>query len=303
MTRDPRLRYAAYAALYFFWGTTFLGIRVAVQHGFPPFILSALRHGSAGLILLGLARGRGTALPKPAEMLGAALMGICFLALANGTCAWAMQSVESGYATLVIAGVPLAALAYGALFRGQAARRAEWGLVLLGLAGVALLLSPKAAQGHSSSPWGLLALVAATLIWSITMVEKGRFAQPTDPLMLTAFQMLGGGAALLLLSLPTERPSLAALRALPQQAWLAWAYLVVFGSCVGYGAFSYLLSVDPPARVGTYSYVNPVVAVSAGHLVLGEVVSPVILASSALILASVAGLLMLKPHADEGEQP
>jgi drug/metabolite transporter (DMT)-like permease len=298
-----RLRSAAYAALYFFWGTTFLGIRVAVQHGFPPFLLSGLRHGSAGLLLLALARGRGAALPTVREAWGAAAMGVCFLALANGTCAWAMRFVESGYATLVIAGVPLAALAYGALFRGQAARRAEWGLVLLGLGGVGLLLSPQASQGHSSSPWGVLALVAATLIWSVTMVEKDRFAQPKDPLVLTAFQMLGGGAVLLLLSLPSEAPSLAQLQALPSAAWGALAYLIIFGSCVGYGAFSYLLQVDPPARVGTYSYVNPVVAVITGHFVLGEVISPLILGSSLLILASVAGILMLKPRADEGEKP
>ena len=98
-----RLRLLAYGALYFFWGTTFLGIRVAVQHGFPPFILSGLRHGSAGLILYGLARGRGVALPKRGEMLGAMAMGVCFLALANGTCAvrgGRFQSTQASCATI-----------------------------------------------------------------------------------------------------------------------------------------------------------------------------------------------------------
>jgi drug/metabolite transporter (DMT)-like permease len=299
---NARLRLAAYASLYFFWGTTFLGIRVAVQHGFPPFALSALRHGSAGVILLALARGRGTALPPRGQALGAMLLGVCFLALANGTCAWAMRSVDSGYATLLIAGVPLVALSYSALFQRKPVHRREWALVLLGLAGVAILLSPGAARSHSSDPWALAALVAATVIWSVTMAEKGRFAQPSDPLMLTAFQMLGGGLVLLLVSALSERQSWGALPQLPWQAWSAWLYLVVFGSCVGYGAFSYLLGVDSPQRVGTYAYVNPVVAVIAGNLVLGERIGAAILVSSALILASVAGVLLLKP-AVQGEKP
>lgn len=303
MKRDPRLRYAAYGALYFFWGTTFLAIRLAVQHGFPPFALSALRHGSAGLILFGLARGRGTALPTRREMLGAAAMGVCFLALANGTCAWAMRYVDSGYATLLIAGVPIVALAYGAKVQGKAVRKGEWRLVLLGLAGAAILLSPGAARGHSSAPVARLALVAATIIWAVTMAEKQRFPAPKDPLMLTAFQMAGGGTALLLVSAASEAQLWSSLPSLPLAAWWAWAYLVVFGSCVGYGAFSYLLSTDPPQLVGTYAYVNPVVAVIAGHYVLGERISGAILFSSALILISVAGLLLMEPHADEGEQP
>ena len=289
-----RWRLWAYAGLYFFWGTTFLGIRIAVQHGLPPFFLSGLRHGSAGLILLVLARQQGAAWPSRAQALGAALMGVLFLAAANGTCAWAMQYVESGYATLVIAGVPLMAFGYSAIFQGQKVRHLELALLLLGLLGVAILFSPGAASQHSSNAWGLAALVVATLIWSVTMAEKKRFAQPTHPLMLTAFQMLGGGSVLGLVSLGVEHPWTLDFSAVPLQAWAAWAYLVVFGSCVGYASFSYLLGLDPPQRVGTYAYVNPIVAVLAGHWILGEAISPVILVSGALIVASVAGLLSMK---------
>lgn len=287
-------RLPAYAALYLFWGTTFLGIRIAVQQGFPPFLLSGLRHLSAGVLLFALARALGAGLPSRGQAGGGMLMGFFFLALANGTCAWAMRYVESGYATLMIAGVPIVALAYGAAFQGKKAGAPEWALVLLGLAGVAVLLSPSASSAHSSSPWGLAALLAATVVWSITMAEKGRFAQPQHPLMLTAFQMLGGGLALLAFAAWTERPGLAQLQALPSAAWGAWAYLVLFGSALGYGAFSYLLSVDPIHRVGTYAYVNPLVAVLAGHWMLGEAISPPILISGLLILASVAGLLGMK---------
>ncbi len=289
-----RLRLLAYAGLYFFWGTTFLGIRIAVQHGLPPFFLSALRHGSAGLLLLALARWQGAPWPTRPQALGAALMGVLFLAAANGTCAWAMQFVESGYATLVIAGVPLMAFGYGALVQGQKVRPLELLLLLLGLAGVGLLLSPKAAGQHSSNGWGLVALVAATLVWSATMAEKKRFAQPSHPLMLTAWQMLGGGSALCLVSLGVEHPWTLDLGAVPWEAWGAWAYLVLFGSCVGYASFSFLLGLDTPQRVGTYAYVNPIVAVLAGHWILGEQITPLVLLSSALIVASVAGLLSLK---------
>jgi drug/metabolite transporter (DMT)-like permease len=126
------------------------------------------------------------------------------------------------------------------------------------------------------------------------MAEKARFEQPRSALMLTAFQMLGGGGVLCLLSLAVEQPWTLDLTAVPAQAWAAWAYLVVFGSCVGYASFSYLLSIDPPQQVGTYSYVNPIVAVLAGHWILGEEISSVVLLSTALIVASVAGLLSLK---------
>lgn len=287
-------RLPAYAALYFFWGTTFLGIRIAVQQGFPPFLLSGLRHLSAGLLLFALAKALGAKLPTGPQARGGMLMGFFFLALANGTCAWAMRYVESGYATLMIAGVPLVALAYGAAFQAKKVGAMEWGLVLLGLGGVAVLFSPTASAAHSSNPWGLVALLAATIVWSITMAEKGRFAQPQHPLMLTAFQMFGGGGALLLFSAGVEQPTLAQLGALPGAAWGAWAYLVVFGSALGYGAFSYLLSIDPPQQVGTYAYVNPLVAVLAGHWMLGELISAPIVVSSLLILASVAGILRLK---------
>ncbi len=291
---QARLRLLAYAGLYFFWGTTFLGIRIAVQHGLPPFFLSAFRHGSAGVILLALARFNGAPWPTRKQALGAALMGTLFLAAANGTCAWAMQYVESGYATLVIGGVPLMAFGYSAIFQRQVVRKRELGLLLLGLLGVGLLMSPKAAGQHSSNGWGLVALVVATLIWSVTMAEKKRFAQPKDALMLTAFQMFGGGAVLLLVSLGVEHPWTLDLAALPWQAWSAWGYLVIFGSCVGYASFSFLLGLDTPQRVGTYAYVNPIVAVLAGHWILGEQITSVVLLSSVLIVASVAGLLMMK---------
>lgn len=291
---QARLRWLAYAGLYFFWGTTFLAIRLAVQHGLPPFFLSGLRHGSAGLILLALARWSGAAWPSKAQRLGAGTMGVLFLAVANGTCAWAMQYVESGYATLVIGGVPLVAFTYALIFQRQKIRSVELAFLLLGLFGVGILMSPQGAGLHSSNPLGVVALLAATIVWSVTMAEKKRFAQPDNALMLTAFQMLGGGLVLILVSLAREHPWTLNFGMIPAVAWGAWAYLVVFGSCVGYASFSYLLSMDSPQRVGTYAYVNPVVAVLAGHFILGEQITGAVLFSSVLIVASVAGLLTLK---------
>lgn len=291
---QARLRLLAYAGLYFFWGTTFLGIRIAVQHGLPPLLLSSLRQLCAGLILLALARRQGAALPTRSQALGAACMGVLFLAVANGTCAVALRYVESGYGTLVISGVPLMAFAYGALVQGRKVHGLEAGLLLLGLAGVGILMSPHAAESHSSSMGALAALVFATLVWSVTMAERDRFSKPSDPLMLTAWQMFGGGGVLLVVAFALEQPWSLDLASVGWQAWAAWLYLVLFGSCVGYGAFSYLLSVDPPQKVGTYAYVNPVVAVLAGHWILGEAITPVVLLSGVLIVASVAGLLTMK---------
>jgi drug/metabolite transporter (DMT)-like permease len=126
------------------------------------------------------------------------------------------------------------------------------------------------------------------------MAERPRFAAPAQPLLGTGFQMLGGGAALALASAALERPWALDLGAVPAASWWAWAYLVLFGSLVGYGAFSWLLRQDPPHLVGTYSYVNPLVAVLAGHFILGEAVSAPMAWASLLIVGSVALLLWLR---------
>jgi drug/metabolite transporter (DMT)-like permease len=283
----------AYAGLYFFWGTTYLAIRIAVK-GLPPFFLSGLRHGVAGLCFLAYARWKGAAWPSRRQCLGALAMGVTFLAAGNGLCTWALQWVESGYATLLMAGVPMIALTYGAWIHGQKVRGQEWALVLLGLAGVIVLLSPKTSAAHSSSPLALAVLCFGTLSWACTMAEKKRVPQPQNVIMSTAFQMLGGGLFLLLVSAPWERPWALDFAAVPGSAWVAWVYLLAFGSCVGYGSFSWLMTVDPPELVGTYAYVNPIVAVLAGHWILGEALSVGILVSGALVLASVAGLLRLE---------
>lgn len=292
MTLQQR-RFLAYGLLYFFWGTTFLGVRIAVR-GFPPFFMSALRHGSAGLILLAWCRWRGLTWPTRGQALGAMTMGALFLGLANGLCAWALKSVESGYATLLIAGVPLVVLSYGALIQGKRIRLHEALLLSLGLLGVGLLLSPKTASLHAQGAAGLIALVAATIIWGMTMAERPRFGAPSEPLLGTAFQMLGGGTFLVVVSSLFEHPWTLDLATVPAQSWAAWGYLVVFGSLVGFGAFSWLLRQDPPHLVGTYSYVNPLVAVLAGHWVLGEALGAPLAWSSGFIVSSVALLLWMR---------
>lgn len=288
-----RRRLAAYAALYFFWGTTFLAVRVAVR-GLPPFLMSGLRHGGAGLLLLAYARWRGMALPRRGEALGAMAMGALFLGAANGLCAWALRSVESGFATLMIAGVPLVVVAYGALVQGRRTHGLETLLLILGLGGVALMLTPATAGLHAQGRVGLGALVLATLIWAVTMAERPRFAAPASPLLGTAFQMLGGGLFLAAASTALEHPFSFPFESVPAASWSAFAYLVVFGSLVGFGAFSWLLRQDPPHLVGTYAYVNPVVALFAGHLILGEALSKGLVGASVLIVGSVALLLWLR---------
>jgi drug/metabolite transporter (DMT)-like permease len=288
-----RRRLLAYAGLYFFWGTTFLGVRVAVR-SLPPFLLSGMRHASAGLLFLLYARVRGVAWPSWRQGLGAAAIGAGFLAAGNGACTWALQHVESGYATLMIGGVPILALAYSAIVHGRRVPGKEWALVLLGLLGVGILLSPRAFAEHSDGAAGILALCFGVLAWAATLAEKRRIPQPGDIWMSTSLQMLGGGSLLLLVSACVEHPWTLDLAAVPALAWGAWAYLVLFGSCVGYGAFSWLLTVDTPSMVGTYAFVNPVVAILAGHWLLGEAWGPVVLLSGVLVICSVAGLLRME---------
>jgi drug/metabolite transporter (DMT)-like permease len=292
-------RFWAYAGLFFFWGTTFLSIRIALR-SLPPFFLSGLRHSAAGLCFLLYARARGAAWPSRKEVLGAVGLGIAFLAVSNGLCAWSIQYMDSGYGTLLNAGVPLMAMVYGALVHRQKVRAAEWGLLLMGFLGVGLLLSPQASAVHSSRPLALAVITFATFVWAVTMVEKKNVPFPADPILSTALQMLGGGLTLLLVSGPLEHAWSLDFGAVPAKIWLAWAYLVFFGSLIGYGSFSWLLTIDPPELVGTYAYVTPIVAVLAGHFVLGEKIGASILVSGALVIVSVAGLLRLERDDAQG---
>jgi drug/metabolite transporter (DMT)-like permease len=287
MPNNPRtaLLVACLAIVYVVWGSTYLAIHFVVD-GMPPLASSALRNLSAGPILLAFLKWRRNAWPTWRQVRNGALIGFMMMGLGNGAVCLAETSVPSGLAALVIAGTPVFALLFAWALSGARPRLLEWLGIVLGLAGMALLnLDLHAA----ASPWAIAVLFVGAASWAGATVLQRRLDMPAGP-MSAAVQMLGGGASLVVMSaLRGERFELAAV---PISAWLALAYLVVFGSIVAYTAFVYVIGHSRPALATSYAYVNPVVAVGLGVLFAGETVSAPIVAGMLVILAGV-GLVMV----------
>ena len=276
---------ACLAIVYVVWGSTYLAIHFVVD-GMPPLISSAIRNFCAGPILFAFLKWRGAAWPTLRQWRNGALIGFMMMGLGNGFVCLAETSVPSGLAALVIAGVPVFALLFAWGISGTRPRLLEWLGIALGLAGMALLnLDLHAA----ASPWAVAVLFVAAASWACATVLQRRLDMPTGP-MSAAVQMLGGGASLVVMS--TLRGEHFVASAVPMSAWIALAYLVVFGSIVAYTAFVYVIAHSRPALATSYAYVNPVVAVGLGVLFAGETVSAPILAGMAVILAGV-GLVMV----------
>ena len=271
---------AALFALYFIWGSTYLGIRFALEV-VPPVLLAGLRYFCAGSILFAVLLARGAALPTFAQWRGALLIGLLLCSSNAGVCV-GEQWVATAIAAVVISSVPIW-VALFSLFAGEAPTRFEALGLGVGLCGVVLL---NFGGDLRSRPGGAAVLVFATLSWSLGSVLSQRVMLPSG-LMSSAAQMLCGGVALCSTALlrgdrPHPIPGVTAL------ALGSLAYLVVFGSIVGYSAYQYLLANVRHAVATSYAYVNPVVAAALGALVLHERVGPTAVAALLLILGGVA---------------
>ena len=284
-TSRSTLLAACLAIVYVVWGSTYLAIHFVVD-GMPPLTSSAIRNLCAGPILFAFLKWRGAAWPTPRQWRNGTLIGFMMMGLGNGFVCLAETSVPSGLAALVVAGVPVFALLVAWGLSGTRPRLLEWLGIALGLVGMALLnLDLHAA----ASPWAVAVLFVAAASWAGATVLQRRLDMPAGP-MSAAVQMLGGGASLVVMSALRGERFVAS--AVPASAWIALAYLVVFGSIVAYTAFVYVIAHSRPALATSYAYVNPVVAVGLGVLFAGETVSVPILAGMTVILAGV-GLVMV----------
>ena len=271
---------ACLAIVYVVWGSTYLAIHFVVE-GIPPLMSSALRNFCAGPILLAFLKWRGVAWPTPRQWRNGAFVGFMMMGLGNGFVCVAETSVPSGLAALVIAGVPVFAILFAWGF-GARPRALEWLGIGIALVGMGLLnLDLHAA----ASPWALVVLFVAAASWAFATVLQKRLDMPVGP-MSAAVQMLGGGASLVVMS--ALRGERLVASAVPASAWLALAYLVVFGSIIAYSAFVYVINHSRPALATSYAYVNPVVAVGLGAAFAGEAVTWPLVAGMAVILAGVA---------------
>jgi drug/metabolite transporter (DMT)-like permease len=275
----------AFAAIYLIWGSTYLAIRVAVA-ALPPFLLAGTRFLLAGGILAAwLAATRGFR-PTPRQWRDNALVGALLLAGGNGMVVWAEQSIPSGITTLVISINPLLfALAEWALPRGRRPAAATFFGIVLGLAGLLLLVGPGGAA--AVDPRRCAGIFVACLCWTTGSLYARHAREPADPIVGATAQMLCGGLLMVLIAGADGEAARFAWEQVTARAGAAWLYLVVAGSLVGYSSYVWLLKHSTTARASTYAYVNPVVAVFLGWRLLGEPLTARTLAASVVIIAGV----------------
>jgi drug/metabolite transporter (DMT)-like permease len=294
----------AFTAVYVIWGSTYLGIRFAIET-MPPFLMAGSRFLLAGLALYAVARMRGAARPGIADWKRATIIGAALLLCGNGGVTVGELYVPSALTALLIALVPVFMAVLGWL-SGIIARptRVVWLGLGLGLAGVALLVRPEpAALPHPRMGFGVVVILTAALIWSAGSLYAGRSSSRTSPFAAAGMQMICGGTLQLLAGFALGEHRSFDLAAVSAQSWLAWLYLIVIGAIVGYTAYSWLLLHCPPAQVATYAYVNPVVAVILGATLGGEKMTPGMLAGAALIVAAVAAVIAKRSAASRPIAP
>ena len=287
--RPPRWQVAlALAAVYVVWGSTYAAIRVALG-GFPPFLLGGTRFLVAGSLVLGYALAARHPLPTRRQVVGAAVVGVLLLTVGNGGVVWAEQYVDSGLAAILIATVPLWLVGFDALHeRGERLRPAVLVSSIIGLAGVGLLMAGGLVLDRGPGFWaGVAALLGAAAAWAFGSIV-GRYAdKPSSFATYTGIEMLAGGLALTAVGTAFGEWARMDLDRIVGAPLWANLYLVFVGSLVGFSAYVWLLRSAPPAVVGTYAYVNPVVAVLLGVLLLGERLDAWSVAGSVVILLSV----------------
>jgi drug/metabolite transporter (DMT)-like permease len=279
----------AFATIYLVWGSTFLAIRIGV-HQVPPLLFAALRFFTAGLILLVCTRGRRESLPTPRQWASIALLATLIFLINYGLLFWAEQRVPSGLAAVMLATIPaFTTLAEILILRTQRLTPRLALALLIGFTGVAILLNPFAQTSAVSQidRAGAAALILSALSWSTASVLTRKLPLPPSKVMSSAAQMLTGGLLLALASTAFgELPRFHPAQVTPA-AWLSLAYLIAFGSILGFTTYLWLLHRESPTRVGTYAYVNPLVAVLLGFFAAHEQLGPRTLLGSAFILLSV----------------
>ena len=290
----------ALGTVYLVWGSTYLAIAIAVQT-LPPLFYSGVRFALAGLILAAWLTIRRVDLRiSRRELGGAAAVGILLLAGGNGLVNVGERTVPSGVAALIVASVPLWIVVYRLIARDRIGRDLLFG-VLLGLAGVAILVVPGGLNG-TVDPVGTLVLFAATLSWALGTFLSPRLAMPRHALVSTAYQMISGGVALMVVALVGGELAHVDPAKFSARSLIAFAYLVAFGSLVGYTAYSWLLRNASVSLVSTYAFVNPVVAVALGALILAEPITPTIVLGAGVIVIAVAFIVFRQNVARRAER-
>jgi drug/metabolite transporter (DMT)-like permease len=284
-----------FAVIYVVWGSTYLAIRFGLE-SIPPFLMGGVRFLTAGTLMYACARLRGAAKPTVREWRSSAIVGFLLLFIGNGAVSWSEQRVSSGMASLLVATVPLW-LVLCEWVQGQPPAVTKLIGVAIGLVGVGLLVLPASgdAIGTAVDPVGAGALMVSALSWTIGSLYARSAVMARPASLGIAMQMLVGGSMLLALAAATGEMGTVARAGVTTGSVLALLYLIVFGSIIGFSTYMWLLRVASPTAVGTYAYVNPVVAVLLGVLLAGEHLPSQALLATLVIVAGVA-MVSLAPH-------
>jgi drug/metabolite transporter (DMT)-like permease len=280
---SPMALVAGMSVVYFVWGSTYLAIRFGVET-MPPLLMAGSRFLLAGGILYAWLRLKGAPRPQAADWKSATFLGALLLLGGNGLVTWAEQWLPSGVAALIITTTPLWMMLFDwLLFHGPRPRAIVWAGVVLGFAGVTLLVQPQ--SGDDSSPWlwAVLAMCAAPV--GSLFAQRARRLDP--PLLNTALQMLCGGGLMFAVGLARGEAGDFDLAAVSLRSWLSFAYLVVFGSLLAFTTYMWLLRVARPSVVATYAYVNPLVAVFLGAAIGGETMTAYVWLATVMIVGAV----------------
>ncbi len=278
----------AFSIIYFVWGSTFLAIRIGVSE-VPPFLLAAMRFLLAGIALYAFMRGKGAASPTGREWASAALLALLIFVLDYGLLFWAERRVPSGIAAIMMATIPMfMALSEILILGTQRLTLRLAAALLVGIAGVAILVSHTLSFGEVPiDTSGAIALLVAAISWSVAAALSRKLPLPASKPVSSGAQMLCGGVLLTLTATALGEFRGFHPQAVSRGAWAALAYLVVAGSIIAFTAYVWLIHHESPTRVGTYAYVNPVVAVALGYFLGGETVGPRALLGTLLVLVSV----------------
>jgi len=280
---------SAFAAIYVIWGSTYLGIRVAVET-LPPFLMAGTRFAIAGVLLFAFLMLRGAGWPTPRQWRDQAIVGIFLLLGGNAVVSWAELQTPSGITCLILGASPLIVVIFDWLRPGGG--RPSWGLtcgVFIGIAGIVMLVGPGSIPaGYQPPVADIVALLLASVSWWVGSFYSKHAVTRTPLMMASAMQMLCGSICMLLTGFILGEAGKFHAPSVTPQSWIAFAYLVVVGSIIAFPVYVWLLEHSTPAKVSTYAYVNPVVAIFLGWAILGEPVNFRIVLAAAVIIGAVA---------------
>lgn len=300
-TRTPprTLVVLAFTAVYLVWGSTYLAIRVVVET-LPPFLSAGIRFTIAGAVLFAFLVSRGFAKPSRDQWRHAMVTGALLLVAGNGLVMWAERSISSGLTALIIALTPVwFALLDWLRPHGTRPQFKTIVGIIIGFIGVVLLVNGRGIKSYEPNHWwGVLALIGAGVAWASGSLYSKYTPNSASPFMNAAAQMICGGAGLLLAGLVLGEPFRTDWSRVSGRSLLALGYLIVFGAWIGFSAYVWLLKASTPARVSTYAYVNPVIAVFLGWAVLDERVTANMLWGALVVLAGVITITV--PRAANG---